>query len=168
MSYLNTNLSEKSGLTVETNRATNSGILSQVSRQLEELKSDLNKFLEVINSPIAAKELLPSIENAISPTKTALNAKWDQRSGGLHQSEFAQPIQKRDLRSDELHQSEFPQATQERNPRSGGPHPSEFAHAAKKSDGLSDGLYSSDIRPLDQKCNTQSDRRHLSKVSQMV
>ena len=39
-SYLNTNISENSGLTMETNRAINSEISSQMSRKLEELKSD--------------------------------------------------------------------------------------------------------------------------------
>ena len=86
-------------------------ISSQVSQQFEELKSDLNtQSLEVINSDIAEK-VLPSIENAIRPTKTGLNTKWDLRSDGLHQSEFAQAIQNRDFRSDGLHQCEFAQTT---------------------------------------------------------
>ena len=74
-SYSNTNLSENSGLTVETSRAINSEISSQVSGQLEDLKSDLKALiLEVINSAISEK-VLPMIENAITPTKTALNTK---------------------------------------------------------------------------------------------
>ena len=78
-SYLNTNLSKNIGLTVETSRAINSEISSQVSRQLEEFTSDLNTLiLKAINSAIAEK-VLPSIESSIRPTKTALNAKCDVR-----------------------------------------------------------------------------------------
>ena len=131
-SYLNTNLSKKGGLTVETSRVINSDFSSQESRQLEELKSDLNaQALDVIVFAIAEK-VFPSIENAIRLTETASNAKWDLRSNGLHQSELAHANQKRDVRSDGLHQSEFAQGTQERDPRSGGLHQSEFAHAVQK------------------------------------
>ena len=74
-SYLNSNLSQNSGLTVETSRAINSETSSQVSRQLEELKSDLNaQVVEVINSAIAEK-LLPSIENAVKRAKNQFKYK---------------------------------------------------------------------------------------------
>ena len=104
--YLNTNPNEISGLSVETNRTINSEFSSEVSRQLEELKSDLNALiLEVFNSAIAGK-VLPWIENAIRLTKTTSNTKWDLRSDGPHQSEFGQATQKRDIRSDAPHQSQ--------------------------------------------------------------
>ena len=55
-SLLNTNLSEKSEITVETSRAINSEISSKMSRKLEEMKSDLNShILEAINSAIERK-----------------------------------------------------------------------------------------------------------------
>ena len=50
-SLLNTNLSENSEITVETSRMINSEISSQMSRKMEEMKSDLNShILDVINS----------------------------------------------------------------------------------------------------------------------
>ena len=148
-SYLNANFSENSSLTVVTSRAINSEISSKVSRHLEELKPGLNaQILEVSNSAIAEK-VLPSTENAIRPTKTTLNAKWDLRSHGLHHSEFEQATQKRDLRSDGQHHSEFAQATQ-------------------KNDFTSNGLHPSKIRPIAQNCDPRSDRPHSSKVSQIA
>ena len=167
-SYLNTNLYEISGLNVEIRRAINSEISSQVSRQLEELKFDLNaQILEVI-IPAIAEKVLPSIENAMRPTKTASNAKWDLRLDGPHQSEFTPATQKRDLRSDGLHQSQFAQASQNCDLRSGGLHPSEFAHASQKSDLRSDGLHSSKSRQKAKKYDPRSDRRHHSNFSQMA
>ena len=96
-SNIDTNLSENSGLTVETSSAVNSKISSHVSRQLEELKSGINaQVLEVLNSAIAEK-VLPSFGNSMRSTKTNLNAKRDLRSDRLHHSEFAQTFQRRDL-----------------------------------------------------------------------
>ena len=40
--YLNTDLSENSGLTVETSRVINTEVSSQMSRKLEEMTADLN------------------------------------------------------------------------------------------------------------------------------
>ena len=52
------------------------------------------------------------------PIKTTLNTKWDLRSDGLHQSEFAQAPQKRDLRSGRLHQNKIAPIAQQCNLRS--------------------------------------------------
>ena len=52
-SYLNTNLSENSCLTVETSKAISSEISSQMSRKFEEMQSGLNsQILDVINTAI--------------------------------------------------------------------------------------------------------------------
>ena len=61
-SLLNTNPSENSEITVETNRLINSEISSQMSRKLEELKTDLNSHIfDVINSALEER-VLPSIK----------------------------------------------------------------------------------------------------------
>ena len=74
-SLLNTNLSENSEITTATNRIINSEISSQISRKLEEMKSDLNSYiLEVINFAIEEKTL-PSIENAVASKEAAKNTK---------------------------------------------------------------------------------------------
>ena len=57
-----------------------------------------------INSTIAEK-VLPSIENAIGPTRTNSNAKWDLRSDGPHSNKNGQMAQNCDPRSYGLHQS---------------------------------------------------------------
>ena len=64
-SLLNAYLSENSVNTAETKRMINSEISSQMSRKLEEIKSDLNsRIMELINSAIEGK-ILSSIENAV-------------------------------------------------------------------------------------------------------
>ena len=64
-SYLNTNLSENSYLTVETSRAISSEISSQMSRKFEEMQSSLNsQILNVINTAIETR-VLPSIKIAV-------------------------------------------------------------------------------------------------------
>ena len=76
-SYLNTYLSENSGLTVETSRAISSEISSQMSRKLEEMKSDLKlHILDTYNSAIEEK-VIPSIENAIGGHNSAKNSNLD-------------------------------------------------------------------------------------------
>ena len=61
-SLLNTNESENNEITAGTCRAINWKISSQMSRKLEEFKSDLNSHrLEVVSSAIQEK-ILPSIE----------------------------------------------------------------------------------------------------------
>ena len=73
--YLNSNLSENSGLTVETSRAIRSEISSQMSTKLEEVKSDLNlHILDTINSAIE-KRVIPSIKNAVESQNSALKKK---------------------------------------------------------------------------------------------
>ena len=167
-SFLNTNPNEISGLTIETSGAINSEISSQVSRQLEELKSDLNVLiLEVINSAIAEK-ILPSIENAIRLTKTTLNTKWDLRSDGPYQSELGEATPKRNIRSDGPHQSQLGPATQKRDLRSDGLHQSELVQAPRKRDLRSGGLHPSKIGPMTQKCDLRSDMPPISKTSQMT
>ena len=130
-SHSNTNLSENSGLTVETSRAINSEISSQVSRKLEELKPDLKALiLEVINSAISEK-VLPMIENAITPTKTALNTKWDFRSDGLHLNNTGQMFQFCDLYAVGLTDSIRARLrTQKSDLRSGGLHSSKIGPMA--------------------------------------
>ena len=89
-SNLNTNLSGNNGLTLETSGLINSEISSEISGKLE---IDLNcQILEVINSAVAEK-VLPSTENAVRPTKTTSNTKWDLRSDGPHPSQIGQIAQ---------------------------------------------------------------------------
>ena len=64
-SYLNTNLSENSCLTVENSKAISSEISSQMSKKFKELQSSLNsQILDVINTAIDTR-VLPSIKNAV-------------------------------------------------------------------------------------------------------
>ena len=70
-SYLNTNLDENSGLTVETSRAISSEVSSQMSRKLAEMTCDLNtRILDAINTAIENR-VLPSIRNAVGSQNSA-------------------------------------------------------------------------------------------------
>ena len=112
-SLLNTNLSEKSEITVETSRMISSEISSQMSRKIEEIKSDLNShILEVINSAIE-ETILPSIENEITSNREAKNTKWDLRSDGRHPDRNIQMTQNSDLESHGRHKSKFCQQVQD-------------------------------------------------------
>ena len=102
-SYLNTNLSENSCLTVETSRAISSEISSQMSRKFEEMQTSLNsQILEVINTAIDTR-VLPSIKNAVKRQNSAKNGNLDLRSDGLHQDTAALENSQKDLRSNRLH-----------------------------------------------------------------
>ena len=102
-SYLNTNLSENSCLTVETSRAISSEVASQMSRKFEEMQSSLNsQILDVINTAIDTR-VLPSIKNAVRRQASAKNTSLDLRSDGLHQDNTVQEISQKDLRSNRLH-----------------------------------------------------------------
>ena len=68
-SYLNTDVSENSGITVETRRAISSEISSQMSKKFEEMQTNLNfQVLDIINAAIETK-VLPSIKNAVDSAK---------------------------------------------------------------------------------------------------
>ena len=85
----------------------NSEISSQMSRKIEEMKSDLNShILEVINSAIEEK-ILPSIENVITSNREAKNTKWDLRSDGRHPDRNIQMTQNSDLESHGWHKKNF-------------------------------------------------------------
>ena len=113
-SLLNTNLSENSEITVETSRMINSEFSSQMSRKIEEMKSDLNShILEVINSAIEEEKILPSIENVITSNREAKNTKWDLRSDGRHPDRNIQITQNSDLESHGRHKSKFCQQFQD-------------------------------------------------------
>ena len=102
-SYLNTNVSENSGMTVETSRAIISDISSQMSRKLEEMQTNLNShILDTINTVIERK-VLPSIKNAVKNQNSAKNTNLDLRSDGLHPSNFSHARPQEDLQSDRLH-----------------------------------------------------------------
>ena len=104
-SLLNTNVSENSEITAETMRAINSEISSQMSRKLDEMKSDLNlQIMDAINSAIQEK-VLPSIENTLNSVKTTQNTKWDLRSDGRHSGLVGQSASNSDPRSSGRHQS---------------------------------------------------------------
>ena len=63
-SYMNTNLSEKN-LTVETSRAINSEISSQMSEKFEEIQTNLNSQILDVNNAAIETKVLPSIKNAV-------------------------------------------------------------------------------------------------------
>ena len=74
--YLNTNLSENSCLTVETSRAISSEISSQMSKKLEEKQANLNsQILDIINSAIEDK-VLPSIKIAVKSQNSTKMHIW--------------------------------------------------------------------------------------------
>ena len=102
-SYLKTNISEKSGLTVGTRRAIRSKISSQISRKLEEMQTNLiTHILEAINTVIERK-VLPSIKNAIKTQNSAENTILDLWSDGLYPISFSQVRPQKDLQSERLH-----------------------------------------------------------------
>ena len=102
-SYLNTNLSENSCLTVETSKAISSEISSQMSRKFEEMLSCLNsQILDVMNTAIETK-VLPSIKNAVERQNSARNTNLDLRSDGPHHTDAAQGNFQKDLRSKRPH-----------------------------------------------------------------
>ena len=87
---LNTNLSDNSKITAETSRAINSEISSQMFRNLEEMKSDLNShILNVFESAIEEK-VIPSIRFALGSQNSAENTNLDLQSDGPHPSTFSQ------------------------------------------------------------------------------
>ena len=101
-SYLNTNLSENSCLTVETSKAISSEISSQMSRKFEEMQSGLNsQILDVINTAIDTR-VLPSIKEAVRRQNSAKNTSLDLRSDGLHQDNMVQENSQKDLWSNRL------------------------------------------------------------------
>ena len=91
----------------------NSEILSQMSRKLVEMESELNShILEVLNTAIEEK-ILPSIENARASNKEGRETKWDLRSGGRHPDKLVQTTQKSDLKSHRQQRSKTDQQAQE-------------------------------------------------------
>ena len=97
-------------MTLETSGLINFEISSQISGKLE---IDLNcQILEVINSAVAEK-VLPSTENAVRPTKTTSNTKWDLRSDGPHSSQIGQIAQECDPWSNRPLPSKIGNLTQE-------------------------------------------------------
>ena len=76
---LNRNLTEISGVTVETRRMVCSGITSQMSRRLQEIESDFNAHIvEAINCAIVEK-VLPSIQNTVKSQNENSSAKMADR-----------------------------------------------------------------------------------------
>ena len=70
--------------TIKTVRMINNEITTQVTRKLDEIKSDLNsQVLETINTAIAEK-VLPTIQDTPSKQVKGNFTVVDRRSGGLH------------------------------------------------------------------------------------
>ena len=85
-SLINTNSRENSGITIETARLINNEITSQMTRKLDEIRSDLNsQILEGINSAITEK-VLPSIQNVLGVQNPESDAIRDSQSGRLNRS----------------------------------------------------------------------------------
>ena len=85
-SLIITNSRENSEITIETARLINNEITSQVTRKLDEIRSDLNtQILEVINSANTEK-VLPSIQNVLGVQNPESDAIRDPRSGRLDRS----------------------------------------------------------------------------------
>ena len=90
VSDLNALFSENSCLTEETSRAINSEISSQMSRKLQEMKSDLHShILDAINTAVQEK-VTPSIKIAVGGQNSAKNTNLELRSDGPHPSNFSQ------------------------------------------------------------------------------
>ena len=104
--------------------------------------------------------MLPSIENALKPVKTASNAKWDLRSDGSQSSRVNQPDQQYDLKSSGLHKSKKAQMSKYIDLRSDGLHLDRFGQDAQECDPRSDRPHQIE--------NTQSNletRENRSKMS---
>ena len=85
-SLINKNSRENSEITIETARLINNEITSQVTRKLDEIRSDLNsQILEVINSANTEK-VFPSIQNVLGVQNPESDAIRDSQSGGLNRS----------------------------------------------------------------------------------
>ena len=85
-SLINSNSRENSEITIETARLINNEITSQVTRKLDEIRSDLNtQILEVINSAITEK-VLPSIQKVLGVQNPESDAIRDSQSGRLNRS----------------------------------------------------------------------------------
>ena len=85
-SLINTKSRENSEITIETALLIDNEITSQVTRKLDEIRSDLNtQILNVINSAIAEK-VLPSIQNVLGVQNPGSDAIRDPQSGRLDSS----------------------------------------------------------------------------------
>ena len=93
---LNTNVSENSEITVETSGAINSEISLQMSRKLEEMRSDLNSHISNAIDSAIEERVIPSIRNVLESQNTHL----DLRSDGPHPNTFDRVRPHRDLRLD--------------------------------------------------------------------
>ena len=110
---MNTNLSENSGLTVETSRAISSEISSQMSRKLEKMTSDLNtRILDAINTA-NENRVVPSIKNAVGGQNSARNTNLDLLSDGPLPCNFSQVHPQRDFQSNGLHSENASQVAQD-------------------------------------------------------
>ena len=84
---MNTNTSVNSEITTGTSRAITSETSSRMSRELEEVRIDLNvHVLEAINSAIEEK-VLSTIQSPLNTHSANSIAKLDHRSDGPHQIE---------------------------------------------------------------------------------
>ena len=100
---MNTNVSENSGITVETSRAISSEISSQMSKKFEEMQTNLNsQILDIINAAIETK-VLPSIKNIVKSQNSAKITNLDLRSDRPHPSNSSQARPQKDLQSNGLH-----------------------------------------------------------------
>ena len=85
-SLINTNSRENSEFTNETARMNNNEIATQVIRNLDEIREDLNsQTLEVINCAIAEKAL-SSIQSVLGAQESELHSARDHRSSRLDRS----------------------------------------------------------------------------------
>ena len=108
-----TNASKNSELTAWTSRAINFETSSQMSRKLEETKSDLNSHIvDLINSALAEK-VIPSIKSAIEGQNSAKTTNLDLRLDGPLPSNFAQVRTQRDVRSNGLNHEKSRQVAQD-------------------------------------------------------
>ena len=76
LALFNTNCREISEITVETSRRINCEIASQMSKNLGDIKSDLNsQVLQAINLEIAEKDH-PTHQNCLGTQENRFNGKW--------------------------------------------------------------------------------------------
>ena len=109
----NTNTSEMIEITADTSRAFNSEISSQMSRKLEEKKSDLNSHIVYSINSALEEMVIPSIKSAREGQNSAKTTNLDLRSDGPHPSNFGQVRTQRDSRSNGLLPEKISQVVQD-------------------------------------------------------
>ena len=85
-SLLNTNSRENSEMTIETSRMIHEEISNQMTRKLNEIKTNLNSQIQDAITTATAEKVLPSIQNTLSMQGRENFTVMDRRYSRLHRS----------------------------------------------------------------------------------